>query len=182
MDLVQEVDSPDQGKVKSVMHIWTVDATMYDKGNGFDSADVVANGPGRLETQPDRGQPVERVAIWQDKLRVQNDVGSDGKVKRKMILLTGKRPCFIDKLHEASVDSAQWIKVFLEPKVPIASNDSDSHFPDSCRRPGRGQRAVRRHRGHRGQTWVSGSGTDNATIVTALAIGSAAVVLRSDGC
>ena len=32
VDLVQEVDSPDRGKLKSVTHIWTVDATMYDKG------------------------------------------------------------------------------------------------------------------------------------------------------
>ena len=45
VDLVQDVDSPDRGKVKSVTHIWTVDATMYDKGNGFDSADVVAKRP-----------------------------------------------------------------------------------------------------------------------------------------
>ena len=52
IDLVQDLDSPDRGKVKSITHIQTVDATMYDKGNGFDSADIVANGPGRLDTQP----------------------------------------------------------------------------------------------------------------------------------
>ena len=69
---------------------------MYDKGYGFDSADVVANGPGRLETQPDRGQPVDRTAIWQDKLEVQNELAPDGKIKQKIIMLTGKRPCFDD--------------------------------------------------------------------------------------
>ena len=76
IDLVQEPKSPDHGKVKSITHIRTIDATMYDKnGHGFDSADIVANGPGRLETQPDRGQPVQRIAIWQDKLQVQNERG-----------------------------------------------------------------------------------------------------------
>ena len=103
IDLVQEVDSPDRGKVKSVTHIWTVDATMYDKGNGFDSADVVANGPGRLETRPDRGQAAERIAIWQDKLELQNELAPDGKIKQKIIVLTGKRPC-IDDQCSFSVD------------------------------------------------------------------------------
>ena len=126
VDVVQEVDSPDEGKVKSVTYIRTVDATMYDKGTGFDSADVVANGPGRLETRPDRDQPVDKIAIWQDKLRVQNDVGADGQVTKKMILLTGKRPCFIDQLQHASVDSGQWIKVFLEPRAPLALKNGES--------------------------------------------------------
>ena len=101
IDLVKEADSPDRGKVKSITHIRTVDATMYDKGGGFDSADIVANGPGRLDTQPDRGQPVMRTAIWQDKFQLENELGPDGKIKQKIILLTGKRPCFDDKSREA---------------------------------------------------------------------------------
>ena len=126
VDLLQEVNSRDRGKVKSITYIRTADATMYDKGNGLDSADIIANGPGKLETQPDRGQPIERIAIWQDKLRVQNEVGADGKVTKKVILLTGKRPCFIDQVQHASVDSGQWIKVFLEPKTPVAPKDGES--------------------------------------------------------
>src|SRR5262249_52049239 len=38
VDLVQDDDSADRGKIKSVTNIWTIDATMYDNGNGFDSA------------------------------------------------------------------------------------------------------------------------------------------------
>ncbi len=65
IDVVED-EGPDQGKVTSVTNIWTVDATMFDSGNGLDTANVVAHGPGRLETRPDRDQPVERIAIWQD--------------------------------------------------------------------------------------------------------------------
>jgi hypothetical protein len=123
IDLVQDVDSPDRGKIKSVTHIWTVDATMYDKGNGFDSADVVANGPGRLETRPDRGQATERIAIWQDKLELQNELAPDGKIKQKIIVLTGKRPCIDDRARSASIDSAKSIKVLLVPKIVQATQD-----------------------------------------------------------
>jgi hypothetical protein len=124
IDLVQDLGSPDHGKVKSITHIRTTDATMYDKGFGFDSADIDANGPGRLDTQPDRGQPIERTAIWQDKLKIRNDVDSEGKIKQKIILLTGNRPVFIDGLRGSRIDSAESIKVLLLPKEILASKDS----------------------------------------------------------
>ncbi len=116
VDVVENEEDPDQGLVTSVTHIRTVDATMYDRGNGMDAADVVANGPGRLETRPGRDQPVERIAIWQDKFYLQNELGPEGQILRKLIVLTGKRPCFIDQAKKSSLDSAQLIKVWLKPK------------------------------------------------------------------
>jgi hypothetical protein len=124
VDLIQDADSPDRGKIKSVTHIWTVDATMYDKGGGFDSADIIANGPGRLETRPDRGQPAERIALWQDKLELQNELAANGKIKQKIIVLTGKRPCIDDRARSASIDSAKSIKVLLMPKIGQATQDA----------------------------------------------------------
>jgi hypothetical protein len=124
IDLVQDVDSPDRGKVKSITHIRTIDATTYDKGFGFDSADVVATGPGRLDIQPGRGQPIGRTAIWQDKLTVQNEVDTDGKIKQKIILLTGNRPVFMDNSRGSSIDSARSIRVWLLPKPVLASKDA----------------------------------------------------------
>ena len=97
---------------------------MYDKGNGFDSADVVANGPGRLETQPDRGQPVERIAIWQDKLELQNELAADGKIKQKIIMLTGNRPCFDDRVRGAKLDSGQSIEIVLVPETAQQQPDT----------------------------------------------------------
>jgi hypothetical protein len=132
-DLVQNLDSPDRGKIKSITHIRTVDATMYGKGFGFDLADIDANDPGRLDTQPDRGQPVERTAIWQDKLKVQNDVDSVGKIEQKIILLTGNRPIFIDNSRGSSIDSAQSIKVWLLPKSVLASKNTPA--PEDTQTP-----------------------------------------------
>ena len=61
-------------------------------------------------------QPLERIAIWQDKFILQNVLGPQGQVLHKIIDLTGNRPCFIDKLQKTSLDSAQLIKVTLKPK------------------------------------------------------------------
>ncbi len=124
IDVVQE--GPDKGKVSSITRIRTVDATLLDRGYGLDTADVVASGPGRLETQPDRDHPVERIAIWQDKLFVQNEVGPDGQLLRKIVHLTGSRPCFIDALRKTSLDSAYLITVWLKPdKTSAPASDKD---------------------------------------------------------
>ena len=121
VDVVAE-EGPDKGKVTSVTNIWTVDATLFDSGIGMDAADVYAHGPGRLETRPDRDQPVERIAIWQDKLIVKNKLGPKNEVLHKIIDLTGNRPCFIDNLQKTSVDSASWIQVWLKPKPALAAD------------------------------------------------------------
>jgi hypothetical protein len=121
IDVVDDEEDPHYGEVTSVTHIRTVDATMYDRGLGTDAADVVANGPGRLETRPGRDQPVERIAIWQDKFYLQNEIGPEGQILRKLILLTGKRPCFIDQAKKSSLDSAYLIKIWLKPKPKPAS-------------------------------------------------------------
>ena len=88
--------------------------------------DVVANGPGRLETRPGRDQPVERIAIWQDKFYLQNEIGPEGQILRKLIVLTGKRPCFIDQAQKSSLDSAYLIKVWLKPKPKLPSAPPDA--------------------------------------------------------
>ena len=82
------------------------------------------SGPGRLETRPDRGQAAERIAIWQDKLELQNELAPDGKIKQKIIVLTGKRPCIDDRARSASIDSAKSIKVLLVPKTAQAAQDA----------------------------------------------------------
>ena len=121
IDVVQD-EGPDHGKVTSVTNIWTVDATMFDNGNGLDTANVAAHGPGRLETRPDRDQPVERIAIWQDKMYLRNELGPDGQIVHKIVDLTGNRPTFIDKVQETQLDSAHWIRVWLKPKPKPASS------------------------------------------------------------
>jgi len=123
-DAVRE-EGPDQGKVTSVTYIRTLDATMNDKGTGLDTANVIARGPGIMETRPDRNQPVERIAIWQDVLHVENKLGPDGQVKQKIIVLSGSRPCFIDAPKKTSLDSASTIWVWLKPK-PAAARDAGS--------------------------------------------------------
>ncbi len=132
IDLVHEAGSPGPGKVKSVTHIWTVDATTYDKGNGFDTADIVATGPGRLETQPGQGQPVERIALWQEKLYVQNELDSSGRIKQKAILLTGKQPTLVDNTRAFSINSAQWIRIFMVPQAPPTAEASAKAGDDNA--------------------------------------------------
>ncbi len=130
-----EAEGPDQGKVTSVTNIWTADATLLDSGAGMDAADVYAHGPGRLETRPDRDQPVERIAIWQDTLIVKNKLGPNNELLHKVIDLTGNRPCFIDNLQKTSLDSASWIQVWLKPK-PASSKATDERSTVFATDPG----------------------------------------------
>ncbi len=128
VDMIQDPDDPNYGQVTSVTHMWTIDATLFDDGRGLDTGNVLVRGPGWLETRPDRDQPVEHKAIWQKELIIRNRVGPDGKVEEKIIDLTGNRPCFIDNVKEASLDSAQIIRVHLKPKPapenkPTAAQD-----------------------------------------------------------
>ena len=127
VDVVED-EGPDLGKVTSVTNIWTVDATLFVNEAGMDAADIYAHGPGRLETRPDRDQPVERIAIWQDKLIVKHKLGPKNEVVHKLIELTGNRPCFIDNVQKTSIDSASWIQVWLKPKpaVPPAPGSSST--------------------------------------------------------
>ncbi len=114
--------APDSDKVTAVTHVWTIDATLFDDGSGLDSADVVAHGPGRLETRPDRDQPVDRIAVWQDKLVVLNEVDDAGRIVQKIVDLTGTRPAFIDKLQETRLDSGRLLRIWLKPKPRVESS------------------------------------------------------------
>jgi hypothetical protein len=113
-------------KILSVTNIWTEDVTLLDSGTGTDIADVYAHGPGRMETRPDRDQPVERIAIWQDTLIVKNKLGPNNELVHKVIDLTGSRPCFIDNLQKTSLDSAFWIQVWLKPKPAPVKTVTDN--------------------------------------------------------
>jgi hypothetical protein len=133
-DSIQDEEDPDFGKVTSATYIKTFDATIFDSGVGLDAADVDARGPGWLETRPDQNGPVERVAIWQDKLTIRNKLGPDQQVQQKVIDLTGNRPCFIDKLQDTSLDSAFWLRVWLKPKPvqQVATNTASASTPKAA--------------------------------------------------
>ncbi len=117
IDVVEE-EGPDKGKITSVTNGWMSDATMFDSGFGMDATNIVAHGPGRLETRRDRDQPVERIAIWQDRLIVQNQLDDNKEVVHKIVDLVGNRPCFIDSLQSTRLDSGSWIQLWLKPKPP----------------------------------------------------------------
>ena len=139
VDVVED-EGPDLGKVTSVTNIWTADATLFVSDAGMDAADVYAHGPGRLETRPDRDQPVERIAIWQDTLIVKNKLGPKNEVLHKVIDLSGNRPCFIDNLQKTSIDSASWIQVWLKPKPaspPAPDSGSTALAVNTVKRPER---------------------------------------------
>ncbi len=140
VDMIQDPEDPNYGEVTKVTHIWAVDATLYDDGGGLDTGNVLARGPGRLETRPDRDQPIEHVAIWQKDLIVRNFVGPDGKIQEKRIDLTGNRPCFMDEIQKASIDSAQVIIVWLKPKPKVAQKPATdlaaTRAPDSSTKNG----------------------------------------------
>jgi hypothetical protein len=155
VDMIQDPDDPSYGEVTSVTHIRSLDATLFDDGSGLDSANVLARGPdGRLETRPDRDQPLEHVAIWQKELIIRNRVGPDGKVQEKIIDLSGNRPCFMDETQKASLDSGQLIRVWLKPKPEVAAKPSIT--PDGALSSNSTLSTKKSVAGHRGSSSAPG--------------------------
>ncbi len=58
------------GPVRSVTYVWAVDATIFDDGTGGSASSVVARGPGKLESRPDRDKSKDHEATWNDELIV----------------------------------------------------------------------------------------------------------------
>ncbi|MHB1557816.1 MAG: LptA/OstA family protein [Isosphaeraceae bacterium] len=108
-------------QVRSVTHVVTLSATLFDQGHGLDLANVRALGPGQMESRPSMNEPVERLAKWQDELVVVNYVGDDGKLARKKVTLTGTHPYFADLAQETSLDAGREIQVWLRPQSPATS-------------------------------------------------------------
>jgi hypothetical protein len=124
--------------IRAVTHVWTISATIYDRGYGLDLADVRAFGPGRLESRPDPKEPVDRIAVWQDELLIVNVAEPDGTLKQKQVTLTGTRPFFVDLNKKTSLDAAEQIKVFLKPNssapaasAPLAAAPTGANRPDA---------------------------------------------------
>lgn len=136
---------PKKGKISGVTHVVTVDVTLFDMGGGsMDLSDIVARGPGKLETRPDLKEPVEQIAIWQDELTVQNFLGPDSQLLQKKVTLTGSRPSFVDSVKKTSIDSAQIIYVWLKPKPsskPKETSPATAPDGDAARTPATGQDA-----------------------------------------
>ena len=73
--------------------------------------------PGAWTPSPTVASPSNEPPSGKISSKFENDVDSRRKIKQKIILLTGNRPVFIDKLRGSSIDSAQSIKVLLLPKT-----------------------------------------------------------------
>ncbi|HEY2157808.1 MAG TPA: hypothetical protein VGH33_19420, partial [Isosphaeraceae bacterium] len=71
---VQKVDRDgtpaEPGPVRSVTYVWAVDATIFDDGKGGSASSVIARGPGKLESRPDRDKSKDHEATWNDELIV----------------------------------------------------------------------------------------------------------------
>src|SRR5262249_40130364 len=119
---------PDRGKVTAFMTIRASDATVFDNGQGNDSATVVARGlegrPGEFDWRPGPDKPVERTARWSDTLTFEVDparAAASGQGPRpKRITLPG-RPSFPDAPSQSPLASRKVLVVYLLPKPKPAA-------------------------------------------------------------
>jgi lipopolysaccharide export system protein LptA len=133
--------SPARRKLQSITRIWAIDATLVDSGGGMESSNLFAHGPGLLETRPapgpadrpDQDVPPDRTVVWQDRLVVKNVLGPDKKLTGREMILKGS-PRVVDRLQQASLDAADTIVAWLEPRPEGA---------DQGRPAGRGAEAGR---------------------------------------
>ncbi len=123
---------PEAGKVTAFTTIRTIDATIFDDGQGNDHATIVARGPGDLESRSGLNAPVERTARWLDQLTLQAETTRDKTgaqvVTGKRLTLTGS-PAFNDIAAATKLVARDLIVVFLKPNgktaVATASKTND---------------------------------------------------------
>ncbi|WP_435017433.1 hypothetical protein TA3x_005039 [Tundrisphaera sp. TA3] len=65
---------PDAGSIKKVLRLWSLDATIFDDGQGGAST-IVARGPGKAEERPSLQASVEQTAWWEDQLVLRTEAG-----------------------------------------------------------------------------------------------------------
>jgi hypothetical protein len=103
---------PDAGKVQSIDTIRTRDITIYRSLRAGEPPAVVARGPGRFETRPDRNQPVQMTATWVDRLVMQQVATAAGE--RRRVELTGSPR--IDSPTQGNIQARDRIRAYLKPK------------------------------------------------------------------
>lgn len=109
---VAEAGAPDAGAPRSVTIIDTVDATIHQPPAGpagGRAMTILAKGPGRLETRPAKDQPPQRIATWQQSLKLKTEAD-----EHRMLTLTG-RPMFHDVV-QARIDSQDTLVVSMRPR------------------------------------------------------------------
>lgn len=119
-------DGPEKGHVTSFTTIHTIDATIFDEGQGNDHVAIVARGPGDMDTRPGLDKPVIRKAHWLDQLTWQSEYlpGKPGAAPtpsgKRILILTGD-PGFTDIPAQSQLDAHDRITVYLKPKAVVAS-------------------------------------------------------------
>ncbi|SIO36055.1 RNA polymerase sigma factor, sigma-70 family [Singulisphaera sp. GP187] len=107
-----EKAGPTKGKVQSVTTIRTSDATIFEEGEGSETATTLVCGPGFLETRPSRDKPVEGKTSWQDHFIMRT--GFDGPDRpTKQFTLTGRPELFGPGSTTLNADKS--IVISLEP-------------------------------------------------------------------
>ncbi len=105
---------PDKGKVVNVMHIRCVDATIFETEKGKNESDVIARGPGILETRPGLDKPVERTAVWNDGLVFHPVHNAKGELLKQITLTSF--PKLHDIPEQTTLDAREKIVAYLTPK------------------------------------------------------------------
>lgn len=106
---------PKAGQVESVDLIQTKDVTIFQALKDGEPATVVARGPGRFETRPEKSAPLEVGAVWGDKLILHNVVNAAGEARRR-VELTGAPG--LESRTQGTLEAQERIVAYLKPRAP----------------------------------------------------------------
>jgi lipopolysaccharide export system protein LptA len=112
-------EGPDKGKIQSLDIMETMDITIYQYGTSGMPPTMVARGPGRLDTRPDRGKPIERWVSWTDRLDVRNEETAVGE--RRKITIVGM-PKVHSLTQKAKIEAEDTIIAYLKPNDRTAED------------------------------------------------------------
>ena len=142
VDVVRD-EGPDQGKVTSVTNIRTIDGTMFDSGNGMDTANVIARGPGRTgnparprsagRAQSPSGKTASKCRTSSDRTAKSNRRSSFCRGAGPVSLTHRKRPRSTRPAPSGfgSGPNRRWVRNQVRPPGHPAA------LPEQAHRPGR---------------------------------------------
>lgn len=105
---------PKAGQVESVDLIRTKDVTIFQAMTEGEPATVVARGPGRFETRPEKSAPLEVAAHWGDKLILHNVVNAAGEPRRR-VELTGDPG--LESRTQGTLEARDRVVAYLKPRA-----------------------------------------------------------------
>lgn len=118
-----------RGPLRAIHTVRSMDINIFQYQPGGPPPEVVATGPGILESRRQLDAPIERTATWQDRLKIVT-LGEGDDLRRKITLIG--RPMLRDLVQQTELSAEGQIVAQLEPKRVDSKDEAEANSAASA--------------------------------------------------